>query len=68
MPRIMENYLPKFMEKYLPVTPRRTLNFNTPFKVAELLLGSTFLQKLGFYELNPDDVVLKPALLNVRLR
>ena len=48
--------------------PRRTLNFNTPFKVAELLLGSTFLQKLGFYELNPDDVVLKPALLNVRLR
>lgn len=48
--------------------PRRNLNNTTPYKVAELLIGTAFLNKLGYYEINSDDVILKPALLNKRLR
>lgn len=48
--------------------PRVNLNSNTPYKVAELLVGKSFLEKLGYYEIPSDNVKLKPALLNVRLR
>lgn len=48
--------------------PRKSLNYATPYKVAELLIGTSFLQTLGYYEINPDEVLLKPSLLNKRLR
>lgn len=48
--------------------PRATLNYNTPYKVAELLIGKEFLDKLGYYEIPSDDVKLKKTLLNKKLR
>lgn len=46
--------------------PRPSLNNNTPYKVAELLIGKEFLEKMGYYEIPVDDVILKPSLLKKR--
>jgi len=43
--------------------PRLSLNNNTPYRVAELLIGKEFLEKLGYYEIPVDEVILKPSLL-----
>ncbi|MCR5666022.1 MAG: IS30 family transposase [Eubacterium sp.] len=48
--------------------PRVNLNNTTPYKLAELLIGKSFLEKLGYYEVPTDEVVLKPALLDKKLR
>lgn len=43
--------------------PRLSLNNNTPYRVAELLIGKEFLEKLGYYEIPVYEVILKPSLL-----
>ncbi len=48
--------------------PRVNLNNTTPYKLAELLIGKPFLENLGYYEISRDEVILKPSLLDKRLR
>ncbi|MCR5547112.1 MAG: IS30 family transposase [Lachnospiraceae bacterium] len=43
--------------------PRESLNERTPYELSKLLLGNDFLQALGYYKIHPDDVILKPMLL-----
>jgi IS30 family transposase len=44
-------------------TARASLNGTTPFKLAQLLLDSSLLDKLCLIEIPADEVHLKPALL-----
>ena len=43
--------------------PRKSLNNVTPYALSKLLLGEQFLNTLGYYEIQPDDVILKEKLL-----
>lgn len=43
--------------------PRVSLNSSAPYKLAELLVGKDFLEKLGYYEVPVDEIVLKSTLL-----
>ena len=43
--------------------PRESLNNNSPYEVSKLLLGKDFLEKMGISHIHPDDVMLKPMLL-----
>ena len=43
--------------------PRKSLNNVTPYALSKLLLGESFLDALGYYEIRPDDVILKEKLL-----
>ena len=42
---------------------RDSLNGQTPFDLAELLINKKVLRSLGLRKISPDDVILKPALL-----
>ena len=42
---------------------RDSLNGQTPFDLAELLLSKKVLSSLGLHKISPDEVILKPALL-----
>ena len=44
--------------------PRASLNNSTPFALAELLLGKKFLDTVHYHKILPDDVILKPMLLD----
>jgi len=44
-------------------TARASLNGTTPFKLAQLLLNASLLDKLSLIEIPADEVHLKPALL-----
>ena len=47
-------------------TARDSLNGATPFDLAELLLDKKIPALTGQYKVSPDDVLLKPALLEAR--
>ncbi len=44
-------------------TSRASLNGRTPFKLAQMLLDGSLLDKLSLKHIDADDVHLKPALL-----
>lgn len=50
------------MMNHINSTARASLNGNTPFKLAQMLLDSSLLDKLSLKHIVADDVHLKPAL------
>ena len=48
---------------YINSTARASLNGNTPFKLAKMLLDNSLLEKLSLKHIPADEVHLKPALL-----
>ncbi|MGL4760357.1 MAG: IS30 family transposase [Sarcina sp.] len=51
------------MMNHVNSTARASLNGNTPFKLAQMLLNNSLLDKLLLKDIPADDVYLKPALL-----
>lgn len=51
------------MMNHINSTSRLGLNRQTPYKLAELLLGESFLESLSLRPISSDEVHLKPALL-----
>lgn len=51
------------MINHINSTSRASLNNHTPFKLAQMLLGEPFLKSLALEPILPDEVHLKPALL-----
>lgn len=50
------------MMNHINSTARASLNGNTPFKLAQMLLDTSLLDKLSLEAIPADDVHLKPAL------
>ena len=51
------------MMNHINSTARASLNGSTPFKLAQMLLEPSLLEKLSLKHIHADDVHLKPALL-----
>ncbi|GAB6106721.1 IS30 family transposase [Fusibacter bizertensis] len=51
------------MINHINSTARTSLNRQTPFKLAQLLLDESFLESLSLKRIEPDEVHLKPSLL-----
>lgn len=45
-------------------TPRKSLGFKTPYQVMSNIFGKKLLDDLNITEINSDDVILKPSLIN----
>ncbi len=43
--------------------PRESLNNSSPYELSKILLGNNFLEALHYHKIKPDDVILKPMLL-----
>ena len=52
------------MMSYINSTAREILNFATPYDMASLYIGKNTLKKLGFSRIKPDNIILKPYLIN----
>lgn len=52
------------MMSHINSTAREVLNFAIPYDMATLYVGKTALKKLGFLKIKPDDIILKPYLIN----
>ncbi|SUY47125.1 putative transposase for insertion sequence element [Clostridium putrefaciens] len=50
------------MINHINSTARASLNGNTPFKLAQMLLDNSLLEKLSLKHISADEVHLKPAL------
>ena len=51
------------MINHINSTARDSLNGCTPYKLSQLLLDNTLHKCLSLQQINPDDVMLRPALL-----
>ena len=51
------------MMNHINSTARASLNGNTPFKLAQMILDSSLLDKLSLKHIEAYDIHLKPALL-----
>ena len=54
------------MASHINSTARDSLNGATPFDLAELLLDKKIPILTGQHKVSPDDVLLKPALIEKR--
>ena len=52
------------MMSHINSTAREVLNFAMPYDMATLYLGVDALNKLNFNKIQPDDIILKPYLIN----
>ncbi len=52
------------MMNHINSTARASLNGNTPFKLAQMFLDVSMLEKLSLKHIHADEVHLKPALFN----
>ncbi|WP_168171754.1 hypothetical protein [Oribacterium sp. C9] len=48
------------MMNHINSYPRKSLNNHSPYEVAQLLLGETFLKAMNFSKIPADEVILKP--------
>lgn len=53
----------RLMTCHINSTSRDSLNGQTPFDLAELLINKKVLHLLGLRKVSPDEVILKPTLL-----
>ena len=63
----MDNYTQSdidLMMSHINSTAREILNFAIPFDMASIYLGKNTLKKLHFKKISPDDIILKPYLIN----
>lgn len=52
------------MMSHINSTAREVLNFAVPHDMATLYIGKNALKKLGLSKIKPDDIILKPYLIN----
>ena len=63
----MDNYIQSdidLMMSHINSTAREILNFAIPYDMASIYLGKNTLKKLKFKKIFPDDIILKPYLIN----
>ena len=51
------------MMNHINSYPRKSLNNHSPYEVAQMLLGETFLKAVNFSKIPADEVILKPNLI-----
>lgn len=62
----MDNYTQNDISKmmsHINSVPRPSLNFLSPYDIAQLILGSDNLKALNIQKILPDDIILNPDLL-----
>ncbi|MBQ9659105.1 MAG: IS30 family transposase, partial [Clostridia bacterium] len=52
------------MMSHINSTAREILNFAIPYDMATLYIGMDKMKKLNIYKIQPDDIILKPYLIN----
>ena len=63
----MDNYTQTdidLMMSHINSTARELLNFAIPYDMASIYLGKKTLKKLNLKKILPDDIILKPYLIN----
>ena len=63
----MDNYVQDdidLMMSHINSTAREALNFAIPYDMASIYLGMDSLKKLNLSKIQPDDIILKPYLIN----
>ena len=63
----MDNYNQSnidLMMSHINSTAREVLNFAIPFDMACIYLGMDTMKKLNFSKIHPDNIILKPYLIN----
>ena len=63
----MDNYSQNdidIMMSHINSTAREVLNFATPYDMASIYLGTDVLKKLNISKIQPDNIILKPYLIN----
>ena len=63
----MDNYIQDnidLMMSHINSTAREILNFAIPYDMATLYLGLDTLNKLNLKKIQPDNIILKPFLIN----
>ena len=63
----MDNYTQTdidLMMSHINSTAREILNFAIPYDMASIYLGKKTLKKLNFKKILPDNIILKPYLIN----
>ena len=52
------------MMSHINSTAREVLNYAIPYDMAILYIGMDKMKKLNIYKIQPDDIILKPYLIN----
>lgn len=52
------------MMSHINSTAREVLNFAIPYDMASIYLGMDSMKKLNLFKIQPDDIILKPYLIN----
>lgn len=63
----MDNYIQDdidLMMSHINSTAREVLNFAIPYDMASIYLGMDSIKKLNLSKIQPDDIILKPYLIN----
>lgn len=63
----MDNYIQSdidLMMSHINSTAREVLNFAIPYDMASIYLGMDTMKKLNLSKILPDDIILKPYLIN----
>ena len=63
----MDNYIQDdidLMMSHINSTAREVLNFAIPYDMASIYIGMDTMKKLNIYKIQPDDIILKPYLIN----
>lgn len=63
----MDNYTQNnidLMMSHINSTAREILNFAVPYDMASVYLGMDSMKKLNLSKIQPDDIILKPYLIN----
>ncbi len=63
----MNNYTQNdidLMMSHINSTAREILNFAVPYDMASIYLGMDIMKKLNLSKIQPDDIILKPYLIN----
>lgn len=63
----MDNYTQDdidLMMSHINSTAREVLNFAIPYDMASIYLGMDSIKKLNLSKIQPDDIILKPYLIN----
>lgn len=63
----MDNYIQDdidLMMSHINSTAREVLNFAIPYDMAGIYIGMDTMKKINIYKIQPDDIILKPYLIN----
>ena len=63
----MDNYTQSYIDlmmSHINSTAREVLNFAIPFDMASIYLCMDIKKNLNFSKIHPDNIILKPYLIN----